>query len=81
MHTCAKLKADRHRLISLHRKGTPKIPNTVQPHHSVDEVETVLKSIGRQTAHNLRDSAMMPTLYDTGIRAAKICGMHVKDPD
>lgn len=59
----------------------PKIPDTIQPYHSLDEVETILKSIGRQTAHNLRDSAMILTLYDTGVRATELCGMHVEDLD
>ena len=63
------------------RVGPPKIPDTIQPYHSLNEVETILNSIGRQTAHNLRDSAMILTLYDTGVRAVELWGMRVEELD
>ena len=65
----------------MERVDPPKIPDTIQPYYSLDEVETILKSIGRQTAHNLRDSAMILALYDSGVRATELCGMRTEDLD
>ena len=59
----------------------PRIPDTIQPHYSLNEVASVLKGIGRLTPHNLRDTAIIQTLYDTGVRAAELCGMRVEDLD
>ena len=59
----------------------PKIPDTIQAYYQPHEVETVIKAIGRATPHNLRDAAMIMTLYDTGVRAAELCGMKVDDLD
>ncbi len=41
----------------------------------------MLKGIGPATPHNLRDVAMIMTLYDSGVRAAELCGMKVEDLD
>lgn len=59
----------------------PKIPDTIQAYYEPDDVMRVLKAIGRATPHNLRDAAMIITLYDTGVRAAELCGMKVDDLD
>ena len=59
----------------------PKIPDTIQAYYQPPEVETVVKAIGRATPHNLRDMAMIMTLYDTGVRAAELCGIKVDDLD
>ena len=48
----------------------PRIPSEIQPYYQPDDVETVVKSIGRSTSHNLRDAAMVMVLYDSGVRAA-----------
>jgi len=63
------------------RVDPPKIPDTIQAYYCPQEVETLVKSIGRATPHNLRDAAMILTLYDTGVRAAEFCGMKVEDLD
>ena len=63
------------------RVDPPKIPDEIQAYYQPHEVETVVKAIGRATPHNLRDAAMMLTLYDTGVRAAELCGMKVDDLD
>ena len=63
------------------RVDPPKIRDTIQPCYSLNEVETILKSIGRQTAHDLRDSALVLRLYDTGVRAAELCSMRGEDLD
>ena len=52
------------------RVEPPKIPDEFQAHHQPGDVEMVVKGIGRVTPHNLRDAAMIMTLYDTGVRAA-----------
>ena len=59
----------------------PKIPSTIQAYYSPHDVETVIKGIGGATPHNLRDTAMIMTLYDTGVRAAELCGMKEEDLD
>ncbi len=59
----------------------PKIPSEIQAYYQPDDVETVVRSIGRSTSYNLRDAAMVMVLYDSGVRAAEICGMRVEDLD
>ena len=59
----------------------PKIPNTIQAYYQPNEVEKVLKAIGRATPHDLRDSAMIMVLYDSGVRTAELCGMKAVDLD
>ena len=63
------------------RVDPPRIPSEIQPYYQPNGVETVVKSIGRSTPHNLRDSAMVMALYDSGVRAAEWCGMKVEDLD
>ena len=57
----------------------PRIPDTIQAYYQPQDVEAVAKAIVRATPHNLRDAAMIMTLYDTGVRAAELCGMKVED--
>ena len=59
----------------------PKIPYTVQPWYSPDDVERVLKATGRDTVHNFRDTAIVLTLFDAGVRIAELTGMMVADVD
>ncbi len=59
----------------------PKIPSEIQAYYRPDDVETVVKSIGRSTPHNLRDAAMVMVLYDSGVRAAELSGMKIDDLD
>lgn len=61
------------------RVDPPKIPDTIPAYYQPHEVEAVVEAIGRATPHNLRDAAMILTLYDTGVRAAELCGMKVDD--
>jgi integrase/recombinase XerC len=63
------------------RVEPPKIPSEIQAYYTPVEVEQVVKTIGRSTPHNLRDSAIVMVLYDSGVRAAELCGMKVKDLD
>ena len=63
------------------RVDPPKIPDTIQAYYQPHGVEAVVKAIDRTTPHNLRDAAMILTLYDTGVRAAELRGMKVDDLD
>ena len=63
------------------RVEPPKIPSETQAYYTPVEVEQVVKTIGRSTPHNLRDSAIVMVLYDSGVRAAELCGMKVEDLD
>ncbi len=58
-----------------------RIPSEIQAYYQLDDVETVVKSIGRSTLHDLRDAAVVMVLYDSGVRAAELCGMKVDDLD
>jgi len=59
----------------------PIIPSEIQPYYQPNDVETVIKSIGRSTPYNLRDSALVMILFDTGVRASELCGMKSDDMD
>ncbi len=63
------------------RVDPPRIPSEIQAYYQPDDVEKVVKSIGRSTPHNLRDAAMVMVLYDSGVRAAELCGMKAEDLD
>ena len=59
----------------------PRIPQVIQPFYEPHEVEVVLKAIGRKSTYALRDTAVVLTLFDSGVRAAELCGMKVEDVD
>ena len=59
----------------------PIIPSEIQPYYQSNDVETVIKSIGRSTSYNLRDAAVVMILFDTGVRASELCGMKADDMD
>lgn len=63
------------------RVDPPRIPDAIQAYYQPHEVEAVVKAIGWATPHNLRDAAMILTLYDTGVRAAELCSMKGDDLD
>jgi site-specific recombinase XerD len=63
------------------RVDPPKIPSEIQAYYQPHEVEKIVGAIGRATPHNLRDAAMIMVLYDSGVRAAELCGMKVDDLD
>ena len=66
------------------RIDPPRIPNTIQPYYSPEGLQKVLKFIGRRsrrTRYDLRDKAIILTLFDTGVRAAELSGMREHDLD
>jgi site-specific recombinase XerD len=64
------------------RIDPPRIPNEIQPYYSEDNLNAVLKAIGRgKTDHEFRDKAIITTLYDTGMRTSELTGMNVEDID
>ncbi|MDA1272276.1 MAG: tyrosine-type recombinase/integrase [Chloroflexi bacterium] len=63
------------------RVDPPKIPDEIQAYYQPHEVEQVVKSIGKATTHDLRDTAIIMVLYDSGVRGAELCGMKVDDLD
>ncbi len=65
----------------MERVDPPRIPNTIQPYYSPEDLQKVLKLIGRRVVHDLRDKAIILTLFDTGVRAAELRGMREEDLD
>ena len=70
----------------LDKVDPPHIPDELQPFYRPEEVETVLKAIGHEgqkgnKIYQLRDDGVIRTLYDTGVRAAELCGMQVEGLD
>ena len=63
------------------RIDPPRVPDTIQPYYSPQDVEKVIKAITPDNSYHLRDKALLLTLYDTGVRAAELCGMLVNDLD
>ena len=57
------------------RVDAPRIPDTIQAYYLPHEVEAVVKAMSRVTPHILRDGAIVMTRFDTGVRAAELCGM------
>ena len=60
----------------------PRVPETTQPHYTTDEIALVLKSIASARSRKpdaARMKAIILTLFDTGLRAAELCGIKVDD--
>ena len=66
----------------MERIDPPKIRDEIQPYYTADEINKVLKAIGRGcTLHEYRDKAIILTLFDTGVRASELIGMMADDVD
>ena len=64
------------------RINPPEIRDEMQPYYTFEEVQSVLKSVGRgRTFHGHRDRAIILVLFDTGVRAAELVGMRLEDID
>jgi site-specific recombinase XerD len=63
------------------RINPPRLPDLIQPHYRDNEIMAVLKACNDRSIFGLRDAAIIFTLYDTGVRAAELCGMQIADID
>jgi integrase/recombinase XerD len=61
------------------RIGTPKMKKGLPGVITLDEVEALLKAPDESTHEGLRDSAMLETLYATGIRVSELIGLKLND--
>ena len=59
----------------------PRLPEVIQPYYEPNDVDAVLKAIGRKSTYALRDTAVVLTLFDSGVRASELCGMKIEDID
>jgi integrase/recombinase XerC len=59
----------------------PRLPQVIQPFYEPSDVEAVLKAIGTKSPYALRDTAVVLTLFDTGVRSAELCDMRMEDLD
>ena len=67
----------------MERIPAPRIPETMQPHYTDDDLRRALAKIP-QTSRDpmvLRNRAILLTLYDTGLRGAELCGLRTEDLD
>ena len=63
----------------LDRFKAPRIPEQVMPHYEPQEVEALLRVCSPTTYNGARDKAIILTLYDTGLRAGELVGIHLAD--
>ncbi|MEW6143752.1 MAG: site-specific tyrosine recombinase XerD [Thermodesulfobacteriota bacterium] len=61
------------------RIGTPRMKKGLPGVIALDEVESLLKAPDESTPEGLRDSAMLETLYATGIRVSELIGLKLND--
>lgn len=60
---------------------TPKQEKTIPTYLTVDDMFRLLDSIGNDTLLDLRNRAILETLYSTGIRVSELSGMNIFDVD
>ena len=56
-----------------------KAPKKEVPYLKTDDVKSLFNQIGKTTASDIRDFAMLTILYTTGIRVSELIGIRVKD--
>ena len=73
---------------AIHRRASPPmqsygrrhhLPKTIQPFYEPEEIERVLRVIGKYSIYALRDRAIVLTLFGCGVRASELCGMRIED--
>jgi site-specific recombinase XerD len=67
----------------LERIKMPRVPEQVLPHYSDDDIVRVLGATPNKLGdlQGLRDRCIVLFFYDTGVRCAELCGVHVGDLD
>ena len=65
----------------MERMHPPKVPEQPVPVLTDDELWRLLKACAGRTFENLRDTAIIRLLVDTGIRASELIGIRVEDVD
>lgn len=68
----------------LARISPPRVPETVQPYYTQDDVERVLKALNGRRLKGFdatRTKTIVLTLFDTGLRASELCGLRTEDVD
>jgi len=66
----------------LARIEPPRVPETVQPYYTLEDLQLVLRLLrGRRIrgADAARTRAVILTLFDTGLRASELCSLHLED--
>ena len=66
----------------LERIEPPRVPETVQPYYTPEEMELVLKSLRSRRLRGLdgaRARATLLVLFDTGLRASELCALRLED--
>ena len=59
------------------RISPPRVPESIQPHYTAEDIERVLKALRGRRSRGLdaaRSRAIVLVLYDTGVRASELCG-------
>jgi integrase/recombinase XerD len=59
----------------------PKVPRNLPKPLSVDEVASLLSAPGRESPVELRDTAILETLYGAGLRISELVSLNVDDAD
>ena len=60
---------------------TPKLNRNLPEFMSINDTETLLNIPDLNTLLGIRDSAIMETLYSTGMRVSELAGIDVSDID
>ncbi|HHT9119219.1 MAG TPA: tyrosine recombinase XerC [Candidatus Hypogeohydataceae bacterium YC41] len=60
---------------------TPKRHRTLPKFLSLQEVESLLSVVNKDSPHGLRDLAILETLYSTGVRVSELVGLDLDDVD
>ena len=65
------------------RIPAPRVPETIQPHYSEEDLRLVLSKIPPTSRDplTLRNRAVVLTLFDTGLRGNELCGLRTEDLD
>ena len=62
------------------RVKPPQVPDQILPHYTNQDIECLLKALPEKSVDEnvLRDRAIILTLFDTGMRAAELCGLRLE---